>query len=843
MGLQVGELQVALGLDDSPYKAGQKQWRNQAEADGKQTGQAMSDSFGQSAKGATAKAEAVGKKSGQGFQDETEKGANGLGDKLSGLMDKIGPAIAGAAGAIGLAAGGAFVASLVMDAETQQDRLAASIGLNESSAKLAGQVAGKVYASGFGESMEDVSKATAAVLAANLTSIDDDPAFLEDMTKKALNFASVFEVDVNRAVGTAAQLINSGLAKDGTEAMDLLTRAAQKVPVALREDVMDAVDEYSQFFGTLGISGPEAMDLLVKASAKGMYGIDKTGDALKELTIRSTDMSAASVDAYKAAGLNAEQMAAQFSKGGAEGRDALGKLIDGLLGIQDPVKRSNAAIGLFGTPLEDLNAQEIPAFLNELKNMGRGMKDVEGAADRMGETLSSNTANKIETLKRKGFDYLRKGGEALASFFEEKVIPAFEWFVDNKPVLVGALTAAAIAIGSVVVPAFIAWATAAWSAAAGVIAATWPVLAIAAAIGLLVAGLIYAYQNWDWFRGAVDAVASFLKDTVWPVLKETGVMLFNVIGAAVRWVADLWSNTLWPALQSVGSWISGTLWPILQTLGGIIGKYVVTHIQTLVWIWSNVLYPALQLVWAFLSGPVKAAFQVLGQFIGDVFGPIVRTLALVWSNVLQPAFSAVVGFIRSTVLPAISSISSTVFAVASTIGTIVGNIVGFFRDLGGNIAGAIGGLAGAISSPFTTAFNRVKDLWNNTVGGISFTIPDWVPGLGGRGWTFPKMHTGGVVTPIGGEGSEVLRLLQVGETVRTNDQERSLQRALSLGRAAALQLGTAAGGEGSSQQAAAQQASAQGGNTWTGNQINHTDADPDKIAVQTVWRLKTSGAA
>jgi hypothetical protein len=50
-------------------------------------------------------------------------------------------------------------------------------------------------------------------------------------------------------------------------------------------------------------------------------------------------------------------------------------------------------------------------------------------------------------------------------------------------------------------------------------------------------------------------------------------------------------------------------------------------------------------------------------------------------------------------------------------------------------------------SVFRTVFNTIASLWNSTLGGLSFQIPDWVPGLGGKGFTIPEMPT------IGGGGS------------------------------------------------------------------------------------------
>jgi hypothetical protein len=61
----------------------------------------------------------------------------------------------------------------------------------------------------------------------------------------------------------------------------------------------------------------------------------------------------------------------------------------------------------------------------------------------------------------------------------------------------------------------------------------------------------------------------------------------------------------------------------------------------------------------------------------------------------------------------------------------------------------MGGVADVIFGPFKTAFNAIAKLWNNTVGKLSFTVPGWVPGLGGKGFDvpdIPMLAQGGIVT-------------------------------------------------------------------------------------------------
>jgi hypothetical protein len=50
---------------------------------------------------------------------------------------------------------------------------------------------------------------------------------------------------------------------------------------------------------------------------------------------------------------------------------------------------------------------------------------------------------------------------------------------------------------------------------------------------------------------------------------------------------------------------------------------------------------------------------------------------------------------------------------------------------------------------FKTVFNSIASLWNSTIGKLSFTVPSWVPGIGGKGFDvpdIPMLAAGGIVT-------------------------------------------------------------------------------------------------
>ena len=308
------------------------------------------------------------------------------------------------------AVGGAAIAdqliegfNSVLERNRENDRLAASLGLTEDQSTIAGRIAGDLWVSAFGESTGQVNEAVRAALLSlpqggTLGSATGD---VKSISEDALNLAAIFDVDVTDSIARAAQLVKSGLAPDMNAAFDLIFASMQRIPTSMTGDMLDAIDEYSKHLAPLGFTGEQIFGLLVTASKDGAIAVDKTGDALKEFTIRSSDMSATSVAAYDAIGLNAHDMAAKLLAGGEDGKKTFGMIVDGLLSIEDPVQRQLMALNLFGTPLEDLSTAQIPDFLRRLQGVDSGLGDVEGAAKDAGRTLKDNLATDIEEVMRK----------------------------------------------------------------------------------------------------------------------------------------------------------------------------------------------------------------------------------------------------------------------------------------------------------------------------------------------------------------------------------------------------------------------------------------------------------
>jgi hypothetical protein len=593
-------------------------------------------------------------------RDRTEQGLSSARERF----DQI-------ATGIGAMAGVSLGASLVQGISIDQanSKLAAQLGLTKEESARIGGVAGDLYADAYGESMEQVNTAVGSVMSSIKGMSTASSADLEDATQKALNFASTFDVEVDRAVQSVGTLINSGLASNATQAFDLITAASQKVPASLREDVLDASDEYSQFFNTLGYSGEQAFSMLVDASAKGTFGIDKAGDAIKEFTIRSTDMSAGSTAAYKTIGLDAHEMANAILAGGTSAQGATQKIIDGLLGIKDPAKQANAAIGLFGTPLEDMNVQEIPAFLSSLKGASGSMDDFGGAAKRSGDALNDNAAVALEQFHRKAMSQLTEvSGEFIKFAMQNKTV-----FEPLAYTLAGLAATVLVVKGAMM----------AYSAIASVVAG---------------ANAVISWSGWSvtatWIRMNAIGLAAYARIAVGAV-------------ASAATTAAAWTGS---ALMSIGTWILAVI------RAGVVaaGQFLLMAARAVAWA------AVMAAQWLIAMGPVGWVIAIiigLTALIIAKWSTVQRYTGIVWgwvSTAVRAAVTATVGWVRG--LASIPGMVAGYFgrmrdaAVQKAV-----SLVNWVRGLPGRARSALGGIG-------STLWNAGASLIQGFINGIMAKI-------------------------------------------------------------------------------------------------------------------------
>jgi len=340
-------------------------------------------------------------------------------------------------------------------------------------------------------------------------------------------------------------------------------------------------------------------------------------------------------------------------------------------------------------------------------------------------------------------------------------------------------------------------------------------------------------EEWPKFLESIQPTLTSLQETFTTVLDavmglwaEWGDEILTVVG----FVVDLWKNELALEIQIAGAIITGVIDRIKSfwaEWGDEITSTVTTIITTVVDMATRIrevistVVAALEEFWAqhgdqimefvnavidlvtalvdrvralieplvtflidFIGTGLRLIFTVVGAvlgFIGDLWArwgdTIMATVRIVFdiiATIIGGVLSVVTGIIKTVTSIIKGDWSGAWDNVKDTVQRGIDFVVGLMQKIGGLIGTALGGLADLITKPFKIAFNAIADLWNNTIGKLSFTFPDWIPGLGGNTIDvpdIPRFSTFGVagltiVMPPGSDGYDIARQLATfGRTV------------------------------------------------------------------------------
>jgi phage-related minor tail protein len=587
--------------------------------------------------------------------DEAKKGLNEAKDKAAEAGDKIKDSL----GKAGVAAGAALAAGLLgaMNVESAQSKLTAQIG-DPTYAKDLGEIAGRMYANGMGESLSDNMEAVRKVTSSGMLDEDATNEQIESVTTKVQALASTFELDVGEASKAAGQMVKTGMAKDANEALDILTRGFQQTG-DMNGDLVDTFNEYGTQFRKLGLDGTTAMGLLSQGAKGGARDLDVVADSLKEFSIRSIDGSDATKQAFKDLGLNANKMQDTFAKGGAGAEQGLQQVLDKLRAVKDPADQAAIATSLFGTQAEDMGKA---LFSLDPSKATSAMGDVAGAADKMTAAVGDNPQAKLEGFKRKFQQaFVEKVSEALP--YVEK----FVGWIDKHSDKIGPLAAALAGVAAVIW--LINTATAAWTAAQAalnVVMALNPVGLVIIAVIALIAIIWLLWTKCDGFRDAVKAVGHAFV-AAWDWMKDAA-------GKAKDWVVEKFNM-------------------LVDFVTSLPGKYLNAGKEMWSWIGDKI---------ADAAGWVKDKFETLVGFVTSLPGRYLNAGKAMWSWIGDKAGDAVsavrnkidslIGFITS--MPGkISSAARGMFdGIQSAFRGAVNWIIGKWNNLsfsigGGNVFG------------------------------------------------------------------------------------------------------------------------------------------------------------
>lgn len=260
-----------------------------------------------------------------------------------------------------------------------------------------------------------------------------------------------------------------------------------------------------------------------------------------------------------------------------------------------------------------------------------------------------------------------------------------------------------------------------------------PIGLIVAAVAAFIAILVIAYQKVDWFRNAVDAMGRAAVDAFnW--VKDAAVTAFN-------WIKDNW-----PLLLAI--------------LTGPFGAAVAIIVKN----WDSI-------VDFFRGLPEK-----LGRVLAPVVDAITYPFKVAWNSVeyvaklITNVWNWVVDSIRWLFGQVWNIITWPFNQAWGVVEYVAKRFVGVWQWFVDSLRWLFGGVYDIITWPFRRAMDAIKWLWNTTIGGFGFTVPSWIPLVGGKGFRIPEMASGGIVTRptialIGEAGPEAVIPLSSGTSV------------------------------------------------------------------------------
>jgi phage-related protein len=282
---------------------------------------------------------------------------------------------------------------------------------------------------------------------------------------------------------------------------------------------------------------------------------------------------------------------------------------------------------------------------------------------------------------------------------------AFAWvkeFIDSNPTPVfaglGAIVLAAV------VPPFVMW-------AAATLATILPVIAVTAAIGGLVGGIVYAYQHFEGFRKAIETIATTLTGIAGPAFEA----LKAVISKFVEIVLDLWGRFGGQLLGHLETAVNALLQifeGVFEVIKGVFQLFAAVFTGDWKGVWEA-LKTIFAGIWDIFVGYFKWAVNIISTIIGAAMAGISAAWSAIWNGLktvfadiwagirtgITSAWDGIVSFFTDTAPGAIADAAKATFdglkdAAREAVDWVMrklGEIIEKVKEIPGKIVGAIPG--------------------------------------------------------------------------------------------------------------------------------------------------------
>lgn len=522
-------------------------------------------------------------------------------------------------------------------------------------------------------SLEKVEKAEKEASKTGKT-VDEVLDEMDDSAKKAGDGFTVMK-------GALSSLVADGIRK----AIDAAKEFATSM-IDVAAEVKAQNSQFEQTFGNMADSAEQAvsrvanttgiLETRLKGSATSIYGFARASgaDVPEAMSLMETALMAAADNAayYDRSLEDSTETLQSFLKGNYANDAALGV-------SATEFTRNAAASELFGKKFNDLteiqkqqtllkmvtDAQEVSGAMGQAAREADGWENVQGNLNEAWKQFKAEVGTPvlealipvIQNITKSLMEWSNNvdwdGFSKKVGDIANKIKEAFGWIIDNKDVLIAAISGiiAAFVAGKIIAfgtaIAGIAKSIQAAAAAQGIwnaVMAANPIGLIVTAIGLLVAGIVLLIMNWDKVKEAGLACWEAIKNA-WNTASEW----FNtkVIEPIKNFFSSMWESITgffseaWTNIQNVWTTVSewfntNVIEPVknfFSEMGTSISGFFQTAWDVIVSVWTTVAE------WfnTNVVEPIKAFFQPLLDFYTQLFQSIWDFIKSVFEVIAQLA--------------------------------------------------------------------------------------------------------------------------------------------------------------------------------------------------------------
>ena len=277
-------------------------------------------------------------------------------------------------------------------------------------------------------------------------------------------------------------------------------------------------------------------------------------------------------------------------------------------------------------------------------------------------------------------------------------------------------------------------------------------------------------ENLDKIGTVFIEIAKVIWDVISKVLEALGGLIDFIAGIftgdwerAWEGIKTFFSN-IWEAIQTIVDTVWETVKGIISTAIEIVSTTISTTLEairtTFTTIWNKI-KTTVNTVWEGIKRKISTTIEKVSSIIDTTLEAIKTTFTTIWEGI-ETKVSTVINNVKETVSGVMETIKEGIGKALDNIkekwddiwGKMKETVSDIFEGIWSTIKGVINSIIGGIESMANSVIKGINTMIK-ALNNLSFEVPDWVPGIGGKTFGFniptlgtisiPRLAHGGIV--------------------------------------------------------------------------------------------------